>query len=612
MEQVQESIPKLEGMDTDRFGRIIIERKVIVYFRDNEIQVRAWAKKLVDNKEIFQVLEDHLVPEGWSHRRDKDFFYQANTQNLINIFTYKQNNSFCGFADSFCIFANKKIKEAIEQNDAFDQIKDLSLSDEEKIKALPDLMPKAVPDFLHQKIASRYACLLPCAGLLEEQGLGKTKSAIEAYLFKKERNLVDRCLVIGPLSVINMKGWGDQIKAYAPKASFVFIRGNQERKQEILEGRDGYYDFYLINYEGTINVLNDLLSWVDDRTMVILDESLKIKNYYAARTKACLKIAPLTQHKMVLNGTPSTQGAWDVFSQMYFLDCGDTFGQSYDNFLKKYFNKDGYKLEPKRNAPEMISDAIMKKSIRFTKKEALPGLPDKTYQIREVTLSPKQIQYYNLILKEEIVRLSELERVDAQNILVTILRLQQITSGWIVAKDDNDVALPAREIEPNHNAKINALAELLDNLGDQPAVIWSRFRWDVFNIAKMLDRRGSKYVTFVGGMNEKQREESQRRFMEGEAQYFISIPSAGGFGMNLQRASYAIYYSNDYSLGNRLQSEDRIHRIGQKNACTIIDMVASSDGLAGTSIDMSVLDALQAKKDMADLVSGDWKKFLGG
>jgi hypothetical protein len=113
---------------------------------------------------------------------------------------------------------------------------------------------------------------------LEEQGLGKTKTAIETFAAKKEAGLVDRCLVVGPLSVINKNGWGKQIKQFAPEDYHaIFVRGSQEEKVEILSGAHSSYDFYLINYEGLTNVLDELLVWVDDRTMVILDESVRLK-----------------------------------------------------------------------------------------------------------------------------------------------------------------------------------------------------------------------------------------------------------------------------------------------------------------------------------------------
>lgn len=610
---------------TDRLGRNVLEKKITFAFLDNQIVCRGAVKVARGSKELNNYREEYLalepmeVPAGWHTRKEFDFFYNPNAVNLQNILTAKMYNNKILFAQSFAIFLHRKIKQAIQARDGLAQVKDLTLEDEDKIKALPDLIEKRVPDFLHQKIASRYAYYLHQCGLLEEQGLGKTKTAIETFVAKKEEGLVDRCLVVGPLSVINRNGWGKQIGLYAPTHyTYTFIKGKPEEKLQIINGDKSEYDFYLLNYEGIENVKDDLLSWVDDRTMIILDESSKIKNFHAKRTKNCIELGNLTPYKMILTGTPITQNAHDIFSQFYFLDSGDTFGTSYEKFLDKFFKKVGFKYYISKANLEAIHDLIFDKSVRFTK-EVIKDLPEKTYQVREVKMTPLQQKFYNAILAQEIIRLESIGRLDAQNILVTILRLQQITSGFIRPRDDNKVALAAMtfaEVEGSvedgtekaldkYNPKLAELMDLLEELGDKPVVIWTRFKYDVFTISKELEKRNITYITYIGGMNEKQREESEAKFLRGDVRVFLSIPSAGGFGMNLQRASYAIYYCNDYSLQNRLQSEDRVHRMGQKSNVNIIDLCCKG------TIDYEVLDVLTKKKEIADIVTGDtWKEFL--
>lgn len=614
----------------DRLGRNILEKKITFYFRDNEIVCRGALKKSLGDKETnnyreeFVALDRDDVPYGWSRQKEYDYFYTPNSVNIISILRAKSTNPKIIFTESFAMFVVKKFKEARSMADGLEQVKGLSLEDEEKIKALPDISDKRVPDFLHQKIASRYGYYLNQCGLLEEQGLGKTKTAIETFVAKKEAGLVDRCLVVGPLSVINRNGWGKQIKQYAPEDYHtIFVRGTQEEKVEIISGSHSEYDFYLINYEGLANIKDEILSWVDDRTMIVLDESSKIKNFYANRTKNVIELGKLTPYKMILTGTPITQNAHDIFSQFYFLDGGDTFGTSYEHFLDRYFKKKGFKYYASKVQLEQIHDLIFDKSVRFTK-DVIKDMPDKTYQVREVLMTPLQEKFYHAILRQEMIRLESLERLDAANILVTILRLQQITSGFIKPKDANLNPLaemtigsienvPTLDDEGNEkpidvnrgNPKLNELMELLEELGEAPVVIWTRFKYDIFTIAAELKKKNITYITYVGGMNEKQREESEAKFLRGDVRVFLSIPSAGGFGMNLQRASYAIYYCNDYSLQNRLQSEDRIHRMGQKNNCSIIDLCCKG------TIDYEVLDVLMKKKAIADIVTGDtWQQFL--
>lgn len=608
----------------DRFGRKIIDQSFMFSFKDGEIVLRAWIKKAIGTKEDNNYKEEFVsaavedVPHGWHHRKDTDFFYTANKQNLITIIYAKLANPKLKFTDSMCIYVRRKLNESKEMAEGFDRVKHLTLSDEEAIKALPDLTEKRTPDFLHQKIACQYAYYLPQCGILEEQGLGKTKTAIETFVAKKEAGLVDKCLVMGPLSVINRNGWGRQIKAYAPEDyTKIFVRGTKEEKQNILSGNMPEYDFYLINYEGLDNVMDELLSWVDDRTMLVADESSKIKNFYAKRTKHVIALGQLTTHKLILTGTPITQNAYDIFSQFYFLDNGDSFGTSYERFLERYFKKVGFKYVASIQSLSEIHDIIFDKSIRFTK-DVLTDLPPKTYSIREVIMGKKQAEFYQAILKQEMIRLANLERLDANNVLTTILRLQQITSGFIKPYDQNRNILAERAItdmqvddegvlQPieTKNPKLDELMDILEEIGEAPAVIWTRFKYDVRVIAEELRKEGISFTTYIGGMNERQREQAEARFLDGSVRIFLSIPSAGGFGMNLQRASYSIYYCNDYSLQNRLQSEDRVHRMGQKGNVSIIDICCKG------TIDMQVLDVLLNKKEIADMVTGDtWRNFL--
>lgn len=398
----------------DRFGRKILEKKIALTFYDNEIVLRGALKKALGSKEQnnyreeFVALDRDDVPYGWNRQKEFDYYYTPNSQNIISILRAKSANPKITFTESFAIFINKKIKQAQSMKEGFDKVKGLTLNDEEAIKSLPDLCEKRIPDFLHQKIASYYGANLNQCGLLEEQGLGKTKTAIETFVVKKEAGLVDRLLVVGPLSVINRNGWGKQIRAYAPEDyDYIFVRGTQEEKIEILSGAKAEYDIYLVNYEGMFNIQDEILSWVDDRTMIVLDESSKIKNFYANRTKLCIELGKLTEHKMILTGTPITQNAHDIFAQFYFLDGGDTFGTSYEHFLTKFFKKVGFKYFASKVQLQLIHDLIFEKSVRFTK-DVLKDLPEKTYQVREVEMTPLQEKFYHAILKQEMIKLAAL------------------------------------------------------------------------------------------------------------------------------------------------------------------------------------------------------------
>ncbi len=122
-------------------------------------------------------------------------------------------------------------------------------------------------------------------------------------------------------------------------------------------------------------------------------------------------------------------------------------------------------------------------------------------------------------------------------------------------------------------------------------------------MAGELDAAGVEYVTYHGGVSSDQRSKNLKRFQGGGAKVFLGNQSAGGTGLNLAMADTMVYYSNDFNADTRWQSEDRAHRIGQKNNVTYVDLVAPK------TIDGKILDALRKKKNVADLVM-DFRELI--
>jgi SNF2 family DNA or RNA helicase len=110
-------------------------------------------------------------------------------------------------------------------------------------------------------------------------------------------------------------------------------------------------------------------------------------------------------------------------------------------------------------------------------------------------------------------------------------------------------------------------------------------------------------VEYHGGTSTQDRQDAVRKFQNGEANFFLGT-SAAAKGLTLHRAHTMVYYANTYSLEARLQSQDRIHRHGQKNECTYIDLVVPE------SLDQMIIDRLTQKKDLADMVLTDLQKAI--
>jgi SNF2 family DNA or RNA helicase len=182
--------------------------------------------------------------------------------------------------------------------------------------------------------------------------------------------------------------------------------------------------------------------------------------------------------------------------------------------------------------------------------------------------------------------------------LTLIMRLQQIACGFLV--DDAGIThqLPC--------AKIGALVEILEEIPGK-ALIWCCFHNDVELVhAKLSEEYGPRAaVRYYGSTSDEDRAEALRRFhSDPETRFFIGTPATGGRSLTLVEASTAIYYSCNYNLEHRLQSEDRIHRIGQKNTATIIDIVCND------TVDVKVVAGLRSKKNLAESVLSNIRTIL--
>ena len=161
--------------------------------------------------------------------------------------------------------------------------------------------------------------------------------------------------------------------------------------------------------------------------------------------------------------------------------------------------------------------------------------------------------------------------------------------------------MPSGEVDPTNNPKLIRTLELVEQAlqqGEQ-VIIWARYRAEINDLLIALSACKINAVSYYGDMAPVERQSALEAFHLGKAPVFVATPQAGGTGLTLTEASTVIYYSNSFSLHDRLQSEDRAHRIGQKRSVLYIDLA-----MMGT-VEQSILRALQSKQDIAQTIIGD-------
>jgi SNF2 family DNA or RNA helicase len=227
------------------------------------------------------------------------------------------------------------------------------------------------------------------------------------------------------------------------------------------------------------------------------------------------------------------------------------------------------------------------------KKDCL-DLPEKIYKTVWFDLTAEQQLVYDKAKKEN--RLA-LDGEDTPfNKLVAQMKLMQITTGYYIHPDAEE---PVRI--PGANPKLAVLVERAKALCErgEKLIVWARFRVQIEDVCRALRAEGITVVEYHGGVSKTGRQESIDAFEEGDAQVFVAQQQAGGKGLTLIAGSNVFYFSNDYSLRNRLQSEDRAHRIGQERD------VVYTDFCARDTVDDECIERLRDKEYIAKLIVGD-------
>ena len=464
--------------------------------------------------------------------------------------------------------------------------------------------------FLHQRVAFDLVRRAPHFALLMQMGVGKTRVIVDALSYLIARRELDRVLVVCPMAV-QRDAWEHNIARYSPlapldKICYSLTGSSAAKRKTLLLASTARVRWVTVNYEGLSGIQEDAYGWVRGaRTAVVLDESSKVKSPHAAQSKICHHLGRMAARRYILNGTPVTQSPLDTWSQFYFLDPNILGHNSFSSFRAAHavMGGPGGYIVVRYRAVDRIRDAIKPHSFRVLKKDCV-DLPPKLYETRLVDMEGAQALAYKQMRRDAVAEL-EGERVTAAHVLTRLLRLQQITSGFLPVPGEDGEEPRVAELPSAKGRELASLMEelLAEDLGDRPrkVIVWCRFRHDVARVvADLCAGTPGLAEPFTGDTPPAARADMIRRFQdEALPRVFVGQVQAGGLGITLTRADVEVYYSCTFSLADRLQSEDRAHRIGQRCSVTVIDLACRG------TVDVAILRAHRMKKDLADFITGD-------
>ena len=507
------------------------------------------------------------------------------------------------------IFPNLQFGDALKEK--IDK-RALNALETEELKYLPKVKNAVIKDFVfhtkpfwHQNVSFNFARSLNASALFLEQGLGKAKLGIDLATWRFRKKQVGRVLVVCPNSVMGQ--WVEEIEKHGHPdfSNYILLEGSCIKRQKILaELLDAWSGFLIINYEGLLPLQTFL--FLRQRSanplfeMIILDESSRIKHAQSQRSKITWRLGITVKYRNILTGTPITQSAEDIFSQYRFLDPG-IFGPYATAFRGMYLIMGGFELRAVigyKNI-ENLMKKIYSVAIRFTKDRCL-DLPAKIYEKREARMDEISSKKYKEFEKECVAEFDG-KVVVAPLVMTKLMKLYQITGGFIYEQGPDGKKIATHDLKKN--PKLTDLEELLDEVLHKKIIIWCRFVRELELISALLKKKKIQFTSISGSVKQKDRAEAVRLFQnDNKCKVFLGQIATAGFGITLHAAEVVIYYSNSYSYEERIQSEDRCHRIGLKHAVTYIDLVAVLANGRKT-IDSDILDVVQDKARFANEVS---------
>lgn len=462
---------------------------------------------------------------------------------------------------------------------------------------LPESFKFKTEPFTHQVEGLQYGLTNNAWLLGDEQGLGKTKQAIDLAVARKMREEIKHCIIICGVNGLK-HNWRAEIKTHSDESSYI-IGSKVNSKFKLVEGsveerinslKLGRTEFFLItNVESLRN--KDFVAALGSLTpssMIVFDEFHACKNPASAQSKGLMKVQ--AKYELAMTGTPVMNQPLDLYNILKWLGKESS---SFYQFKNHYCTMGGYgnyQIVAYKNMTELRTkvDRVM---LRRLKKDVL-NLPAKIRHIEFVEMSGKQEQLYKEVLNEIKANLCEIEL--SNNPLSQLIRLRQVTGApEILSQTITD------------SAKLDRLVELVDELMEngQKVVVFSQWAQVVKAAGSRLIKHNPAFIT--GDTDIVKRQQIVNSFQnDKQPTTLIGTIGAMGTGLTLTAASTVIFLDLPWTAAALEQAEDRLHRIGTTGTVSVICLTTKD------TVDERIVEIVNSKKNLSDaLVDGKMDKL---
>ena len=448
--------------------------------------------------------------------------------------------------------------------------------------------PGLYKPFAHQKKTSEFLSLHQRAFCFNEQGTGKTASAIWSADYLIKQGQVRRVLVICPLSIMRSAWQGDLFR-FAVHRTCGIAHGSRTEREKVVASD---IEFVIINFDG-VGVVKDSIIKDGCFDLIIVDEASAYKNVQTVRWKVLRDIVKPTTRVWMMTGTPASQSPVDAYGLAKIVNPVGTpkfFGQFRDAVMTKVTQ---FKWSPRPKA-ETIVHALLQPAIRFEKKDCL-DLPPVVYVDREAPLTPQQIKFYKQ-LKDKFRLYADGEEVTAINAAANMNKLLQI-SGGAVYTDSGEV------VEFDVSNRLAAIEEVI-NEATQKVLVFVPFRHTLQLLKKHLDGVGITSEIINGDVSLNKRSDIFDNFQnKPNPRVLLVQPQTASHGLTLTAANVIVWYAPVTSVETYLQANARIDRPGQKHNMTIIH-------ISGSQVESRLYSMLRNKINIHNKVIDLYKEIV--
>jgi SNF2 family DNA or RNA helicase len=447
--------------------------------------------------------------------------------------------------------------------------------------------PGLYTPFAHQRTTAEFLTLHRRAFCFSQQGSGKTAAAAWAADYLITAGIIQRVLIVCPLSIMDVAWRSDFFKTIMHRKVDI-AHGNANKRKAVIESDA---EFVITNYDTVVNSLEDLKYGRFD--LIICDEATYLKNVQTKRWKALKQLVGPNTWLWMMTGTPAAQSPEDAYGLAKLVNP-DAVPKYFTGFRDMVMYKlTQFKYIPRPDSKQIVHE-VLQPAIRFTKAECM-DLPDMITVKRRVELTTQQTKYYAIMKKKMVVEAAG-EQITAANAAVKLGRLLQISAGAAYSEDGETV-------EFDITTRYNVLMEVI-NETENKVLIFAPFRSVIEILASRLNSDGISAAIINGSVSASNRTDIFQRFQTTDSPRVLVIqPQAAAHGVTLTAADTVVWWGPTSSVEIYEQANARVHRSGQKNKCTVVQ-------LQGSEAEAHVFAMLETKVNVHSAMIDLYKKVL--